>query len=242
MSRASTIGLLENEWNDFDKLTPATKMLHMTKRKTQPWKTGLPVDFMPPEKPSGFVALGWINLMRRRLFGDYAFLGHYVQHPDPNQERFFFGLLRECVDKGIVTEDAAARGDAPEPRPPRRLRGPGEDGPPRRLARGLIYAKNGSRQGRSPPFDDPRLSAARHASNPKGSATGLTASTSKPRSLISCRQPPRMSRSSRTGCCGSRGCCLWRRSRQASPDVRRSLWPTGRLAKQSRYRRSRRKL
>jgi hypothetical protein len=99
-----TIGLFENEWNDFDKLTPNTKMLHNTKRRTQPWKTGLRVDFMPPEKPSGMPALGWLNQMRRRLFGDYAFLGHYVKHPDPNQEHFFFGLLRECVDKGIVTE------------------------------------------------------------------------------------------------------------------------------------------
>jgi hypothetical protein len=100
-----TIGLFENEWNDFDKLTPATKMLHNTKRRTQPWKTGLPVDFMPPEKPSGIAALGWLNQIRRRVFGDYAFLGHYVRHPDPNQERFFFGLLRECLEKGLVTED-----------------------------------------------------------------------------------------------------------------------------------------
>ncbi len=99
-----SIGILENEWNDLDKLTAATKMVHMTKRKTQPWKTGLPVDFMPPEKPSGFVVLGWINQFRRRVFGDYAFLGSYVPHPDPNQERFFFGLLRECVERGIVTE------------------------------------------------------------------------------------------------------------------------------------------
>ncbi len=99
-----SIGILENEWNDLDKLTAATKMVHMTKRKTQPWKTGLPVDFMPPEKPSGFVVLGWINQFRRRVFGDYAFLGNYAPHPDPNQERFFFGLLRECVEKGIVTE------------------------------------------------------------------------------------------------------------------------------------------
>jgi hypothetical protein len=99
-----SIGLIESEWNDLDKLTPATKMLHMTKRRTQPWKTGLPVDFMPPEKPAGFVVLGWINQIRRRVFGDYALLGHYVPHPDPNQERFFFGLLRECVEKGIVTE------------------------------------------------------------------------------------------------------------------------------------------
>lgn len=100
-----SIGILENEWNDLDKLTSSTKMVHMTKRKTQPWKTGLPVDFMPPEKPSGFVVLGWINQFRRRVFGDYAFLGSYVRHPDPNQERFFFGLLRECVDKGIVSEE-----------------------------------------------------------------------------------------------------------------------------------------
>ncbi len=89
------IGLLENEWNDFDRLTARTKMLHNTKRKTQPWKTGLPVDFLPPEKPSGWMVLGTLNRMRRRLFGDYAFLGHYKSHPDPNQERFFFGLLRE---------------------------------------------------------------------------------------------------------------------------------------------------
>jgi hypothetical protein len=99
-----SIGRIEPEWNDFDKLTPKTKMLHTTKRKTQPWKTGLPVDFLPPEKPAGIPLLGWVHRMRRRLFGDYAFLGHYVQHPDPNQERFFFGLLKECVDKGIVTE------------------------------------------------------------------------------------------------------------------------------------------
>jgi hypothetical protein len=43
--------------------------------------------------------------MRRRVFGHYAFMGRYLPHPDPNQERFFFGLLRECLDEGIVTED-----------------------------------------------------------------------------------------------------------------------------------------
>jgi hypothetical protein len=32
-------------------------------------------------------------------------LGRYRSHPDPNQERFFFGLLRECVDKGVISED-----------------------------------------------------------------------------------------------------------------------------------------
>jgi hypothetical protein len=32
-------------------------------------------------------------------------LGHYRPHPDLKQEQFFFGLLGECMDKGIVTED-----------------------------------------------------------------------------------------------------------------------------------------
>ena len=100
-----SIGLLENEWNDFDKLTDQTKMLHTTKRKTQPWKTGLPVDFRPPERFRLFPPSGWLMYARRKLFGEYGLMGRYKPHPDPNQERFFFGLLKECVEQGIVTEE-----------------------------------------------------------------------------------------------------------------------------------------
>ncbi len=39
------------------------------------------------------------------LFGEYAMLGKYQPHPDPAQEYFFFGLLRECLDQGIVSEE-----------------------------------------------------------------------------------------------------------------------------------------
>ena len=46
----ATIGAIEAEWNDFDHLGPETKLLHNTRRTTQPWKTGLPVDFMPVER------------------------------------------------------------------------------------------------------------------------------------------------------------------------------------------------
>lgn len=100
-----SIALFENEWNDFDRLTPNTKMLHNTKRRTQPWKTGLKVDYTPPDKPGGFGLLGMIEGTRRKLFGVYGLLGHYKAHPDVNQENYFFGLLRECVEQGIVTED-----------------------------------------------------------------------------------------------------------------------------------------
>jgi hypothetical protein len=105
-----TLGPLEPEWNDFDRLTPKTKLLHNTKRFTQPWKTGLPIDFVPAEKTRRFPPLGWARRARRRLLGEPRRRGHYRPHPDPNQERFFFGLLRECLELGVVDE-AFLRGE-----------------------------------------------------------------------------------------------------------------------------------
>ena len=98
---SATIGPFEDEWNDFDRLTAKTKMLHNTRRRTQPWKTGLKVDYTPTE----FVPLiGRLMRLRRVLFGDHGLLGRYARHPDHNQEAFFFGLLRECLEKGIIDE------------------------------------------------------------------------------------------------------------------------------------------
>ena len=60
-----------------------------------------------------FPPFGWSIAARRRLFGDYGLLGRYRRHPDPQQERFFFGLLRECVEQGvIVTQDMLRERDA----------------------------------------------------------------------------------------------------------------------------------
>jgi hypothetical protein len=88
----STIGALEPEWNSFDKLDERTKILHTTKRRTQPWKTGLPVDYTLRERgPFDFV---------RRLSSR-----HYQPHPDPNQEAFVYSLLAEMVDRGLVTKE-----------------------------------------------------------------------------------------------------------------------------------------
>jgi hypothetical protein len=101
---AGSIGLLENEWNDFDRLNERTKLLHNTRRLTQPWKTGLPVDFTPADRFRLFPPLGWLMRARRRLFGDHAFLGRYRNHPDHAQEQLFFGLLQECLADGTVTE------------------------------------------------------------------------------------------------------------------------------------------
>ncbi len=94
-----SIGLFEHEWNDFDRLTPQTRLLHNTKRQTQPWKTGLPVDFRPARKKlNPLRPKTWLRPFKRRA------LSNYKTHPDPAQERHFFGLLRECLESGEIAE------------------------------------------------------------------------------------------------------------------------------------------
>jgi hypothetical protein len=89
-----TIGLLEPEWNDFDHLTVRTKLLHNTKRRTQPWKTGLPIDFTFRERGLLNFALPIVRMVAPR----------YTRHPDPNQEAYFYALLADAIDAGAVTE------------------------------------------------------------------------------------------------------------------------------------------
>jgi hypothetical protein len=97
-----SIGHLAPEWNSFDVLTPQTKMLHNTKRPTQPWKTGLPADFTLRKVRKRTP----LQKLRDAVFGEkkqgYA---RYERHPDPAQEAFFFGLLKECVLAGKVSEE-----------------------------------------------------------------------------------------------------------------------------------------
>jgi len=90
-----TIGHLDATWNDFDRLAPDTKLIHNTKRRTQPWKTGLPIDFT--NRPMKFMRLLGISGYKKK--------GAYLPHPDPRQEQFFFGLLKECLDAGEITAE-----------------------------------------------------------------------------------------------------------------------------------------
>lgn len=98
-----SVGELEPEWNHFDTLNATTKLLHNTHRRTQPWKTGLPADFIPRGKhvTADRSFLGrMLDRMRGRQEGRK---GHYKPHPDPAQERFFFDLLRECLAAGVIS-------------------------------------------------------------------------------------------------------------------------------------------
>jgi hypothetical protein len=91
----ATIGLLPPQWNDFDHLTPETRLLHTTRRRTQPWKTGLAVDYTLREKSLSRLTSPVLGLFRRR----------YRVHPDRNQEAYFYGLLAEAVDAGAIGRD-----------------------------------------------------------------------------------------------------------------------------------------
>jgi hypothetical protein len=100
----ATIGLFETCWNDFDNLTDETRLLHNTKRKTQPWKTGLKIDYRPADTFQLFPPRHWLRRGRRALFGDYKFAGTYAAHPDPRQEAFFFDMVRAGLEDGEFTE------------------------------------------------------------------------------------------------------------------------------------------
>lgn len=91
-----TVGHLESFWNDFDRLEADTKMIHNTKRRTQPWKTGLPIDFQNRIKIPFVGKLLGTNGIQLPL--------KYKKHPDPRQEAFFFSLLKECLDQGKVSK------------------------------------------------------------------------------------------------------------------------------------------
>lgn len=100
----ASIGLFEPEWNDFDRLTPATRLLHTTRRRTQPWKTGLPADFTPSSRHRDRSLAGRLRGVVRRLKGKRWRRPVYEPHPDAAVENFFFQLLAECLDHGLVTE------------------------------------------------------------------------------------------------------------------------------------------
>jgi len=92
----ATIGLLEPEWNDFDRLTPETKLVHNTKRRTQPWKTGMPVDFTLRERRGLMsLAMPFVRLVAP----------NYTRHPDRNQEAYFYALLAEGLDTGSIARE-----------------------------------------------------------------------------------------------------------------------------------------
>ena len=107
----ATIGDINEEWNSFDKLTNSTKLLHTTERLTQPWKTGLPIDFDQINKPCPHQTGSsvWQRIARKLGLGNMAEplaeVPRYQSHPDPAQEQLFFGLLKGAVEQGYLDRE-----------------------------------------------------------------------------------------------------------------------------------------
>jgi hypothetical protein len=103
----SRIGILEEEWNHFDTLNEQTRLLHNTERITQPWKTGLPIDFDTTVKPKTGKFATYIQRFTNSFFKRDG-KAIYQPHPDKNQEKLFLSLLKDCLDKGIIQKELLA--------------------------------------------------------------------------------------------------------------------------------------
>lgn len=109
---SNQIGELEEEWNHLDTLTSRTKLLHNTERSTQPWKTGLKVDF-DTTWGNGKRNVPGESKLRQLVAQFQGILGYnyssrpevYREHPDPQQEVFFFRLLKDCLEHGGIAEE-----------------------------------------------------------------------------------------------------------------------------------------
>ncbi|MGH1398885.1 MAG: hypothetical protein ACRBCT_06690 [Alphaproteobacteria bacterium] len=115
LENPETIGIFEKEWNSFDELNENTKMLHNTKRLTQPWRTGLPITFDRSEKIPAKTwkdLIPFKNTIKKALGRPIAAAktnpnekhSHHQPHPDQTQIDLFFTHLTEAIDAGIVTE------------------------------------------------------------------------------------------------------------------------------------------
>ncbi len=100
-----TIGLFEYEWNDFDRLTENTKLIHNTKRRTQPWKTGLPIDYTVRSIFLRYLPKVMAKSVSKFVGEGRQPKGKYQRHPDPSQEAFFFNLVKECLENGEITDE-----------------------------------------------------------------------------------------------------------------------------------------
>lgn len=95
---------LSKDWNTFDAITPSTKMIHMTRKLTQPWKTGLPIDFVVRKrmpKLFGIISREWVH----RLLGRNPVPKVRLPHPDLAVERFFFSLANDALRAGAISKE-----------------------------------------------------------------------------------------------------------------------------------------
>lgn len=87
---------IDSGWNDFDKIDINTKLIHYTNRITQPWKTGLKIDFDFNLKNSGF------NNIKNIIYKNFR---RYKEHPNPAAFNHFINLFKLAYKDGYITDN-----------------------------------------------------------------------------------------------------------------------------------------
>jgi hypothetical protein len=106
---------LDRRFNSLDEISNDTIFLHTTNRLTQPWKTGLKVDFTR-NNPGKYFNLVPKNMVLK-ILGKYP--SRYIGHPSPEIEKLFFKLANWAIQEGYLSieevnqaiEDGAVRRD-----------------------------------------------------------------------------------------------------------------------------------
>lgn len=89
----SKINFLPPVFNCFDELPETGKILHFTRRQTQPWRTGLPLR----EKYGKSLGVRVIKAILGR--------NKHIAHPEPELERLFLKMASEALAAGYISED-----------------------------------------------------------------------------------------------------------------------------------------
>lgn len=88
------IAELPEKMNSYDRLNHETILLHNTGRVTQPWKSGLEIDYINHKIPK-----------HKRIIN--SFFGkkqYYLNHPDKSQTDFFISSTRDAINARYIDE------------------------------------------------------------------------------------------------------------------------------------------
>ena len=95
---AEPIGELPTRWNEFDKISSNTILLHTTEKLTQPWRAGLRLNSSIPPL-FRYIPRAPIY----KLFGRDLSMG--VEHPEKAVTKFFFEELAYCMSHNLISKD-----------------------------------------------------------------------------------------------------------------------------------------
>ena len=96
---------LTEKWNSYDNLEEDTIFLHTTKRITQPWKTGLKVDFHQDYPRFKYKIIPYIlikyakDIIKGNKNPPFT---KYLDHPNDKIQKFFFQLVSSALKDGFI--------------------------------------------------------------------------------------------------------------------------------------------